>query len=103
MPNGYIGTKYHKLLLLPDKLYRYRALAPLGLPDPGFSSGDYFPLIPWIFMYLIGYHSGKILLTEKFPSLKRSIPVLTKLGTKSLLVYIIHQPICYALIWLMCR
>ena len=103
LASGYIGTRYHKLISLPDTLYRYRALAPLGLPDHGFSSGDYFPLIPWIFMYLIGYHLGKIILTDKNTLLKRSIPVLTKLGTKSLLVYIIHQPVCYALLWLMCR
>lgn len=104
-PNGYIGTRLHILIRLPDSIYRYPALAPLGFPPSDFRSSDYFPVIPWIFMYIFGYHLGKLLFVQtafnKLGSIK--IPILSRLGTKSLLVYIIHQPICYGIIWLICR
>ncbi|MCR5356687.1 MAG: DUF1624 domain-containing protein [Lachnospiraceae bacterium] len=101
---GYIGTRYHRLVSLPDSLYAYPFLTPFGLPAHGFTSADYFPLIPWLFMYLTGYHAGKIISTcpSILKRLKKRIPLLSKLGTKSLLVYIIHQPVCYAVVWLIC-
>ena len=105
LPNGYIGTRNHVLIKIPGSIYTMPALTPLGLPTPDFRSADYFPLIPWIFMYILGYHLGKILLNNKaFKELgNRRIPLLSWLGTKSLPVYIIHQPICFGLVWLICR
>ena len=104
-PNGYIGTRFHVLLRLPENIYRYDALAPFGFPPSGFRSADYFPLIPWIFMYIFGYHLGRILLSSTaFIKLgTHRYPFLSWLGTKSLLVYIIHQPICYGIVWFICR
>lgn len=105
MPQGYIGTRTHIFCRFPDALYRYPSLAVLGLPSAGFFSADYFPVIPWIFMYITGYHLGKLLLdNEAFNRLgENRIPFLSWLGTKSLLVYIIHQPVCFGIIWLICR
>ena len=105
LPNGYIGTRTYALTYLPDFLYKYPALTPFGFPTPDFRSSDYFPVIPWIFMYILGYHLGKLLRsTDTFARLGRQrIPLLSWLGTKSLLVYIIHQPICFGLMWLICR
>ncbi len=105
VPNGYIGTRYHALMYLPEALYRFPVLTPLGLPTADFTSGDYFPVIPWIFLYMTGYHLSGFLLSN--PIIKKAgskkIPVLSWLGTKSLLVYIIHQPVCYGIIWLFCH
>ena len=105
MPNGYIGTRSHVLIRLPQTLYTLPALAPLGFPTPDFRSSDYFPVIPWIFMYILGYHLGKILLDKDTfrKNASAKIPFLSWLGRKSLLVYIIHQPVCYGLVWLICR
>ena len=105
MPNGYIGTRSHILIRLPQALYTVPALAPLGLPTPDFRSADYFPVIPWIFMYILGYHLGKIVLNnDTFRRIASDrIPFLSWLGRKSLLVYIIHQPVCFGLVWLICR
>ncbi len=105
VPNGYIGTRYHALMYLPEALYRFPVLTPLGLPTADFTSGDYFPVIPWIFLYMTGYHLSDFLFSN--PVIKKAgskkIPVLSWLGTKSLLVYIIHQPVCYGIIWLFCH
>ncbi len=105
LPNGYIGTRSHVLVRLPQSLYTVPALAPLGFPTPDFRSGDYFPVIPWLFLYFLGYHLGKLLFdNESFKKLgSTGIPFLSWLGTKSLLVYIIHQPVCYGIVWLICR
>jgi uncharacterized membrane protein len=104
LPNGYIGTRYHILYRFPDSLYNYPALIPFGLPTPDFRSGDYFPVIPWIFLYIIGCELGRILFNnETFKkAASKKIPVLSYLGTKSLLIYMIHQPVCYGIIWLIC-
>lgn len=105
IPNGYIGTRNHIFAKLPQSLYTVTALTPLGLPTPDFRSADYFPVIPWIFMYIFGYHLGKLLRCNKafIKAGTHRIPFLSRLGTKSLLVYIIHQPVCYGIIWLICR
>lgn len=104
-PNGYIGSRSHVLLRLPESLYKYHAFAPLGFPPSDFRSSDYFPVIPWIFMYITGYHFGRVVLdNERFRSFgKHRIPFLSWLGTKSLLVYIIHQPVCYGIVWAIAR
>ena len=105
LPNGYIGSRFHPLISIPKTLYRYPSLAVFGLPPADFFSADYFPIIPWIFMYILGYHLGGLLLSnESFIKLgTRKIPFLSWLGTKSLPVYIIHQPVCFGLIWLLCH
>ena len=105
MPNGYIGTRFHKLILLPESLYKFPALTPFGLPTPDFKSADYFPLIPWIFLYILGYWLGDILFKNDafIKAGEKKIPFLSWFGRKSLLVYIIHQPICFLLVWLICR
>lgn len=40
---------------IPKAVYPLPYLAWLGFPDPGFVSGDYYPLIPFVFMYLTGF------------------------------------------------
>ena len=105
LPNGYIGSRFHLLMRFPETLYSYPALAVLGLPPADFFSADYFPVIPWIFMYITGYHLGIIILkNETFQQIgTHRVPFLSWLGTKSLLVYIIHQPVCFGIIWLICH
>ena len=69
----------------------------LGLPDPEFFSGDYFPLFPWIFLYLTGYFLYGMLM--KFPEVKKALaihlpaPFLETAGRHSLLLYLLHQPL----------
>lgn len=40
---------------IPKAVYPLPYLAWLGFPSPDFVSGDYYPLIPFIFMYLTGF------------------------------------------------
>lgn len=79
-------------------------LYPLGFTAPGFYSADYFPLLPWFFMFLMGTvlggwclnHRDNRLLTAPLPA------ALTWPGRHSLVIYVLHQPVLYGvsyLIW----
>lgn len=95
---GYLGFEGLRLAALPGELYRNMATAYLGFPFPGFRSTDYFSLVPWLFLFLTGYFlfrlTGKHLAAA--PDLGRCAP-LEALGRRSLLVYMLHQPVLYGL------
>jgi uncharacterized membrane protein len=75
-------------------------LFPLGLVHRGFSSSDYYPIFPQIFIFLIGTWCGGFAhnldsghwLYRKLP------PILTWPGRNSLIIYMLHQPLFYALL-----
>lgn len=87
------------LLRLPEGLYRCRALAPLGFPDPGFRSSDYFPLLPWYMLFLCGWFLGQIFEARAdWRRLARArVPILSTIGRRTIWVYMLHQPILMGL------
>lgn len=102
VPYGNLGFEGIEWIELPRFLYRNTATAYLGFPPIGFISGDYYPLIPWFFLYLSGYffwkHFGKDQRIQKGLFVK--VPILAFLGRHSLLIYLIHQPICFAAVYI---
>lgn len=74
-------------------------LYPLGFMPPGFYSADYFPLFPWLFLFLFGTVLGGLCLDRRdSPLLARPLPpALTWLGRHSLTVYVLHQPALYGI------
>ena len=79
-------------------------LYPLGLMTTKFYSADYFPLLPWFFLFLFGTVLGGV--CRKYPDhpfLTAHVPaVLTWPGRHSLLIYVLHQPVLFGftyLIW----
>ncbi len=77
---------------------QWRFLYPLGLRAAGFYSADYWPILPWMFLYLLGTQLGAALLRSGAGKRGRRIsPVLTFPGRHSLLIYLVHQPILYGL------
>lgn len=98
VPQGYLGFEGLRLCELPAGLYQCNVLAVLGFPSPEFRSSDYFPLIPWFFLYLTGYFLGRLLFCwekgERF--LRRDTAALRPLcwvGRHSLAIYLAHQPL----------
>ena len=97
--HGYLG--FGSLTVeLPDILYQNYLTAFLGFPSRNFSSTDYFPILPWFFLFLFGYFLF-IFLDKKGLNQKLfgrgKIPVLSFWGKNSLVVYLLHQPIIYRL------
>ncbi len=66
----------------------------LGFTPENFSTFDYFPLIPWLGVLMLGIYSGKSIIKRtaniKFES--RFAAVFMFLGKNSLTIYLIHQP-----------
>ncbi len=86
------------LIDLPDSWYQYDWLCPLGVFSDNFQSADYFSLIPWIFIFLFGAFLGQLAKEEKFPAVmyNRHSKFLCFVGRNSLWVYMLHQPVLYA-------
>jgi uncharacterized membrane protein len=75
-------------------------LIPLGVPQTGVGMVDYYPLLPWFGVALLGVAAGRLL----YPDGKRTfglsdlsdqapVRLLRWLGRNSLEVYLIHQPV----------
>lgn len=96
VPNDYpdfVGIRN----ILPAEWYLKPYLFPLGITAPEFSSADYFPIFPWMLLFLVGYFLYRFHFVERFGGLfePKRIKPLGFLGRHSLLIYILHQPIIY--------
>ncbi|MGB9863757.1 MAG: heparan-alpha-glucosaminide N-acetyltransferase [Candidatus Saccharicenans sp.] len=78
-------------------------LLPLGLPGPSFASFDYFPLIPWFGVFLIGTALGHWLYAEKKSLIRRPLPetFINWCGRHSLWIYLLHQPVIMGILYLL--
>jgi uncharacterized membrane protein len=76
-------------------------LMPLGLPSPSFSSYDYFPLIPWLGVFLVGAALGKTVYASKKSLLPWRMPgnFVNFAGRHSLIIYIVHQPLIMGILY----
>jgi len=74
----------------------------IGLWDNSFFSADYFPLLPWIFVFLFGTWLGRLIKDGKFPEwfYNAEPPLLPKVGRQAFIVYLLHQPVMFGLIML---
>ncbi len=70
--------------------------------NTGCSSADYYPLFPWIFIFLTGTFAGRNIKTRRLPDIfyKKLCPPLTFIGQHTLIIYILHQPIIYGLLYI---
>jgi uncharacterized membrane protein len=75
-----------------------------GFVPSGFQTLDYFPLLPWLGVMMLGVYIGNMMYEKgkrqikivKHPSLTAPFSFL---GRHSLLIYIIHQPILLAILF----
>ncbi len=77
-----------------------RRLFPFGWYEEGFYSADWFPVFPWLFVFLTGTWAGLYVVEHKLPErfYTFTCPILPQIGRRSLLIYVLHQPILFALI-----
>lgn len=97
--NGYLWVLPGTKAMLPSQLYASNILAPLGIHNEYFQSADYFPLLPWIFVFAAGTFFGKPAAEGKFPEFtyRSQVPPLSWFGRHALIIYIVHQPVIYGL------
>lgn len=99
VPRGYIGIFDFRLIALPDFLYGCKYLSFLGFKSADFHSTDYFPIIPWIFLFIFGYFLWRFISQRGYDKyFVYKVPVLDILGRYSLWIYLAHQPIIMAVL-----
>ena len=97
-----VGTGYLDLVhpvKLPRGLYHGLFMSLIGFRDPEFFSVDYFPLLPWAFLYFTGYFLNRMTAgNEKLKkALTPGLPFFSFIGRHSLVIYLVHQPVVYGL------
>lgn len=101
VPERYIGFFNFRLITVPDFFYKFKYLAFIGFPDSGFRSSDYFPIITWIFVYMMGYFLWRIIKAcKKDGVFRQRVYVLDFLGRHSLPIYLLHQPLLIGICFL---
>jgi len=98
---GFLGFEGMRFAALPAGLYRDHLTALPGFPPADFFSTDYFSLFPWFFLFLTGWFLFR-LRPEEVREIRR-VPLVTAMGRHSLLIYMLHQPAVYALLWALFR
>lgn len=108
IPSGYLGFEGLRLAALPDSLYQGIPMMILGFPYPGFFSTDYFPLLPWIFLFWSGTFTWRAFF-EGRPARQKALlshsfcPPLESIGSHTLILYMLHQPVLMALFTLLAQ
>lgn len=106
--NGYFGIVKHPLFYFPGSWYETTnpvllyPLAFIGFPGKTFASSDYFPLMPWFFLFMAGFSfygwCGDVLKEKEIMKLR--LEPMAFLGRYSLYVYLIHQPLLLGILYL---
>lgn len=102
--DGYVGVAGLRLEL-PRGLYESGLLSWLGMPGDGFASGDYYPLLPYLLLYLSGAAMGTAWARRGYPAWAREarLEPLGMIGRHALAVYVAHQPVLLGVSWLVSR
>ncbi len=101
VPAGSLGFGSWEIAVLPERWYCSSLGAFFGFPNPDFFSTDYFPLIPWLFLFLAGFYAYFLFRRWGLLSQLRVSRIpgpLLFLGRNSLQVYLLHQPILYGIL-----
>lgn len=107
VPFGFLGFEQLRIIELPDALYANWLTTAFGFQFGGFSSSDYVPFLPWIFLYLTGFFGCRALprksgsgREDARPILalpqQRPWPVANFIGRHCLGFYLAHQVVIYA-------
>jgi uncharacterized membrane protein len=96
-----LGAALH--LLKRGMTIRLDWLLPFGIHSPGYSSFDYFPLIPWLGVFLIGAALGRSVYAPRQSLLPWRLPqtFVNAAGRHSLLIYIVHQPVILGILYVL--
>ena len=76
-------------------------LFPIGIVSPDFYSADYYPLLPWLFLFLIGASIGRWFKGGKLPEFcyNEHVRPVAYCGRHTLVIYLAHQPLIYGITW----
>lgn len=80
-----------------DVSYNFKGFAWLGFIYPGYYSSDWFPLLPWFFVFTAGVAVGGFVVERRLPQkfYTAKVPFFAAVGRNTLAVYVLHQPVLY--------
>jgi len=89
--------------VMKDVFVGFDWLMPFGITSGTFSSYDYFPLLPWFGVFLLGTALGKSVYARKRSVIAARLPetFINAAGRHSLLIYIIHQPVIIGILYVL--
>lgn len=101
--HGFLGFGGFKITL-PQSLYSGNFLWIFGFPSKDFASADYFPLLPWLFVFFAGFFFCRMF-KKGLPDLfkKNPLPPLAFVGRHALIFYVGHQPVIFLICQLIYR
>lgn len=115
---GIFGIKKILEINIPKWAYNSGILFPIGIYNNTFQSADYFPLFPWMFIFFFGVFLGMYFIKNISINLNSDIsktkntsfyndvltknhsPALSFIGRNSLIIYIVHQPVIYGILYI---
>lgn len=102
---GFIGINGLFGIALPKELYNVGVLFPFGFYNSSFASLDYFPLLPWLFLFIAGSYFGVWAKNGALPKFFYPVHIkwLATVGKYTIWIYILHQPIVYLIFSLIFR
>lgn len=82
-----------------DASYNFKGFAWLGFAYPGYYSSDWFPLLPWFFVFTAGAAAGGFVVERRLPKkfYTAKVPFFATVGRNTLAVYVLHQPVLYGI------
>lgn len=104
-PNGFVGFGGAFRWDFPAAAHNVGVLYPLGILPNEFNSSDYFPLMPWLFVFLTGSYVGYWFKNGSMPRMfyNSHAKWLGTVGRATIWVYILHVPLIYGIFSLIFR
>lgn len=101
---GFFGIKGVFEWIIPEAAH-VDVLFPFGLHSPNFGSSDYFPLMPWFFLFAAGSYFGIWAKENALPKFfyNKHIGWLSAVGQHTIWIYMLHQPVVFGICSLIFR
>ena len=98
VPYGFFGIPGLWTLSVPAGWYEIRWLIPLGFAAAG---SDFFPLMPWLFLFLCGSFLGVAFVQREMPGFfyRDRSRFLAVTGKRTIYIYLLHQPVLFGLMY----
>ncbi|MEA5134559.1 MAG: heparan-alpha-glucosaminide N-acetyltransferase [Candidatus Fimivivens sp.] len=102
---GALGFEGLTFMRIPRPLYTLPGGFIMGLPQAGFYSSDYFAIVPWFFLFSLGYFLWRCIEPNSHvqAAMRFDLPPLSMLGRRSLIIYLLHQPVIMLVLTLVMR
>lgn len=103
--SGYIGFGGAFMWEFSEKLMDISELAPLGIIGDSYTASDYFPIMPWFFIFLSGSYAGYWFKNGSMPRsfYKPHADWLAAVGRVTIWIYLLHAPLIFGIFSLIFR